>query len=78
MGTCKVKLEQALNDRRSLLLVNKKLVQKQQKQESRRLHDEETANYVAKLERCIAALSLKCDVPNPFMAYTEASASSRD
>lgn len=73
-----MKLEQALNDRRSLLLVNKKLVQKQQKQESRRLHDEETANYVTKLERCIAALSLKCDVPNPFMAYTAASASSHD
>ena len=73
-----MKLEQALNDRRSLLLVNKKLVQKQQQQESLRLHDEETANYVAKLERCIAALSLKCNVPNPFMAYTASSICSHD
>jgi hypothetical protein len=76
MGTCRVKLEQALNDRRSLLLVNKKLVKKQQQQELQRIPDEETADYVSKLERCIAALSLKCNVPNPFLAHKSASESS--
>ena len=75
-GTCRAKLEQALNERRSLLLVNKKLIQdhrqqqqvQQQQEELPKLPDEETAVYIAKLERCVAALSLKCNLPNPFQA----------
>jgi hypothetical protein len=62
-GTCRAKLEQALSERQSLLLVNKKLIGEQQQQRQR---DEQSAAYAAKLERCIAALCLKCDIPNPF------------
>ena len=73
VGTSRAKLEQALDERRSLLLVNKKLIQdrqqQQQQQESQRLSDEETAVYIAKLERCVAALSLKCNIQNPFQAH---------
>jgi hypothetical protein len=64
-----VKLEQALNERRSLLLVNKKLIQdqrRQQQQQQQKLSEEETAVYISKLERCVAALSWKCGIPNPF------------
>lgn len=67
LGTSRAKLEQALNERRSLLLVNKRLIQEKkmrQEQESK-LPDEDTTVYISKLERCVAALSLKCNVPNP-------------
>lgn len=75
MGACRAKLEQALDDRRSLLLVNKKLLDKQEQKISHKLLDEDTADYISKLERCIAALSLKCNLPNPFFVHAEVSAS---
>jgi hypothetical protein len=80
-GTCRAKLEQALNERRSLLLVNKKLVHEKhlrKEQELQRLPDDETTVYISKLERCIAALSLKCNVPNPFLPHPDAETKEQD
>jgi hypothetical protein len=56
-------------------LVNKKLIVEQQQQT---LRDEQSAAYVSKLERCVAALCLKCDIPNPFPAHPAAAASAHD
>jgi hypothetical protein len=59
--------------------VNKRLLQEKQKWlelESQRLPDEDTAVYISKLERCISALSLKCNVPNPFQSHPEAAVKS--
>jgi hypothetical protein len=61
--------------------VNKRLVQEKQmrqEQESTRLPDEGTTVYISKLERCIAALSLKFNIPNPFLAQPDAGAIRHD